>query len=101
MRLLYKPFAMICGLIAGSFSRRIAKSLWRLVDDEPPPTPMTEPAGWPKILGAAAIEGLAFSVTRAAVDRLGARGFERLFGVWPGKPADSDAEPAAGLPSDA
>ncbi|HWH11367.1 MAG TPA: DUF4235 domain-containing protein [Solirubrobacteraceae bacterium] len=95
MKLVYKPFAMLCGLIAGAFSRRIARSLWRLVDAEDPPTPMTERAGWPKILGAAAIEGLAFSVTRAAVDRLGARGFQRLFGVWPGEraqEADSASE---------
>ncbi|HEY5196448.1 MAG TPA: DUF4235 domain-containing protein [Solirubrobacteraceae bacterium] len=93
MRLLYKPFAMLCGLIAGAFSRRIARGLWRLVDDEAPPTPTTEHAAWSKVLGAAAIEGLAFSVTRAAVDRLGARGFERLFGIWPGERAETAPDP--------
>jgi hypothetical protein len=95
MRLLYKPFAMLCGLVAGAFSRRIARALWQLVDDEAPPTPTTERATWPKVLAAAAIDGLAFGVTRAAVDRLGARGFERLFGVWPGKRADAESDPTA------
>jgi uncharacterized protein DUF4235 len=96
MKLLYKPFAMVCGLIAGAFSRRIARALWGLVDDEAPPTPTTEQAPWSKVLGAAAIEGLAFSVTRAAVDRLGARGFAHLFGTWPGErtPSVSDSKAA-------
>jgi hypothetical protein len=85
MKLLYKPVAVVCGLIAGALSRRIAQALWRLVDEEAPPTPTTERAPLAKVLGAAAIEGLAFSVTRAAVDRAGARGFARLFGVWPGE----------------
>jgi hypothetical protein len=91
MKLVYKPFAMLCGMVAGAFSRRIARALWRLVDDEVPPTPTTEHATWSKVLGAAAIDGLAFSVTRAAVDRLGARSFEHFFGVWPGdRPAAPD-----------
>jgi hypothetical protein len=92
MRLIYKPFAILCGLIAGAFSRRIARALWRLVDEADPPTPTTEAAPWAKVLGAAAIDGLAFSVTRAAVDRLGALGFERLFGVWPGARVEVDAD---------
>lgn len=92
MKLLYKPFAVICGLIAGALSRRIARGLWRLVDEEAPPSPTTERAPLSKVLGAAAIEGLAFSVTRAAVDRAGARGFAHLFGVWPGDRGGSEAD---------
>ncbi len=92
MKLLYKPFAVICGLIAGALSRRIARGLWRLVDDQAPPSPTTERAPLSKVLGAAAIEGLAFSVTRAAVDRAGARGFAHLFGVWPGDRGGPEAD---------
>jgi hypothetical protein len=92
MKLLYKPFAMLCGILAGALSRRIARALWRLVDAEEPPTPTTADAPLSKVLGAAAIEGLAFSVTRAAVDRAGAHGFARLFGVWPGSRSDPEPE---------
>jgi len=95
MRLLYKPFAVICGLIAGALSRRIASALWRLVDEADPPTPTTEQAPLSKVLGAAAIEGLAFSVTRAAVDRAGARGFAQMFGVWPGDRGDREPKSEA------
>ena len=37
------------------------------------------------MLGAAAVEGIAFKTTRAAVDRAGARSFEHLTGFWPGE----------------
>jgi len=92
MKLLDQPFAVVCGLIAGVLSRRIARALWRLVDEEAPPSPTTERAPLSKVLGAAAIEGLAFSVTRAAVDRAGARGFAHMFGVWPGDRGRGDGE---------
>ena len=51
------------------------------------------------MLAAAAIEGLAFSVTRAAVDRLSARGFEWLFGVWPGERADAASSSGESQPA--
>jgi hypothetical protein len=36
------------------------------------------------VLGAAAVQGITFKVTRAAVDRSGAKGFHYLTGAWPG-----------------
>jgi hypothetical protein len=33
-----------------------------------------------------------FSVTRATVNRAGARGYERLTGVWPGEKAPEETE---------
>jgi xanthosine utilization system XapX-like protein len=85
MKLLYKPFAIVFGLIGGLLAKRLFKLLWRLVDDEPPPKPDTAEAPLPKILGAAALESSTFAVTRAAVDRAGARTFQSLFGRWPGE----------------
>ena len=42
-------------------------------------------ATWVKVLGAAAVEGIAFKTTRAAVDRYGAKGWYYLTGSWPGE----------------
>ena len=42
------------------------------------------------MLGAAAVQGVTFKVTRAAVDRAGAKGFEHLTGAWPG---DKEQDP--------
>ena len=37
------------------------------------------------MLAAAAVEGIAFKTTRAAVDRYGAKGWYYLTGSWPGE----------------
>jgi hypothetical protein len=85
VKLLYKPFGIVFGLFAGILSKRLFKSLWAVVDDQEPPTATTEQATWPKVLGATALQALTFSLTRAAVDRAGAKGFRHLTGIWPGK----------------
>jgi uncharacterized protein DUF4235 len=85
MRFIYKPVGIACALLAGLLSKRLFVRIWGWIDEEEPPGPTTRDAPLAKVLGAAAVEGLTVKVTRAAVDRAGARGFERLTGVWPGE----------------
>lgn len=85
MKLLYKPFGVIAGIISGLLARRLFTVLWGTIDDAEPPEAKTERASWPRVLAAAAIQGATFSATRAAVDRAGARTFQHLFGIWPGE----------------
>ena len=87
MKLLYKPFGIVSGIVAGLVAKRLFDALWGVVDDEEPPKPTTLRTSWPKVLGAAAVEGITFKVTRAAVDRAGARSFEHVTGAWPGEQA--------------
>ena len=87
LRLLYKPFGIVIGVVAGLLSKRVFDRVWALIDDEEAPKPTTDQASWGKVLSAAAVQGLVFSVTRATVNRAGARGYERLTGVWPGEKA--------------
>jgi xanthosine utilization system XapX-like protein len=85
VKLLYKPFGIVFGIIGGLLAKRVFNAVWGLVDTEEPPTPKTERATWPKVLGAAAAQGVTFSVTRAAVDRAGAKSFHHVTGAWPGE----------------
>lgn len=85
MKLVYKPFGIIVGILAGLLSRRIFNVIWSKIDEEEPPGPTTEEATWSKVVAAAAVQGVTFAVTKAVVDRAGARGFEHLVGVWPGE----------------
>ncbi|MDQ6749968.1 MAG: DUF4235 domain-containing protein [Actinomycetota bacterium] len=85
MKLLYKPFGIALGLAAGFASKKLFEQLWSIIDDEEPPSPTTERTTWPKVLASAALEGVTFKVTRAAVDRAGAQGFSSLTGFWPGE----------------
>ena len=91
MTLLYKPFALVFGILGGFAAKKLASFLWSFVDRADPPPANLRRTTWPKVLAAAAIEGVKFKVTRAAVERAGARGFERLTGVWPG-PREPETE---------
>jgi hypothetical protein len=85
MKLLYKPFGLLAGIVGGLLARRVFDAVWARIDDEQPPKPTTELASWPRVVTAAAVQGATFSATRAVVDRAGARTFHHLLGIWPGE----------------
>ena len=85
MRLLYKPFGLVAGIVGTRLARRLFAALWGRIDDAEPPTATTEGASWPRVVGAAALQGATLSATRAAVNRASAKSFAHLFGVWPGE----------------
>ena len=80
MGLIYKPFGIILGLLAGLAGKKLFNVAWTKIDDEDPPKATTEIAPWAKILGAAALQGVIFKVTRVVVDRYGAIGWRYLTG---------------------
>lgn len=90
MKIAYKPFGIIAGILAGQLSRRLFTAIWSKIDDQDAPGAKTELATWTRVLTAAALQGMTFAVTKAAVDRASARGFEHLFGVWPGDKPKKD-----------
>jgi Protein of unknown function (DUF4235) len=91
MKILYKPFALIGGLIGARVAKVIFRGLWSRVDDSDPPKPTTAGASFGKVVGAAAMEAATMAAVGAAVDRAGARTFQHLTGIWPGdKPEPKD-----------
>lgn len=85
MKLLYKPLGIVFGVLGGLIGGALFKQLWKLVagaDDAP--DALESEYGWGQVLPAAALQGAIFAVVKAAVDRGGAQGFEKLTGVWPG-----------------
>jgi hypothetical protein len=94
MKLIYKPFGLVFGIVAGILSKKIFEAVWGVFDKQEPPKPTTQETTWAKVLGAAVVEGVTFKVTRAAVDRAGANGFARLTGFWPGEKAPDESEAA-------
>jgi hypothetical protein len=85
MKLIYKPFGIIMGLLAGLVSKKIFDFLWARFDDAEAPKPTTQEAPYAKVIAAAALQGVVFKTTRAIVDRQGAKGFNYLTGTWPGE----------------
>jgi hypothetical protein len=90
MRLLYKPFAIVAGLIAARVGQSIFKSVWARIDDEPPPIPAAGQASLGKVVAAQALEGAVMAATAAAADGALARAFHHLLGGWPKEPPESD-----------
>jgi Protein of unknown function (DUF4235) len=85
MKLIYKPLGIGLGLVAGIIGRAIFGKIWGLIDDEEPPEGTTQEVSWPKVLIAAALQGMIFRVVKVAVERAGAKGWNHLTGVWPGE----------------
>jgi hypothetical protein len=88
MRLLYKPFGLIAGLIAARVARALFKGLWSRVDRADPPDPTAPEAPMSKVVGAAALEAATMAGVGAAADRVAAQAFHHLTGIWPGKPTE-------------
>jgi hypothetical protein len=85
MKVLYKPLGLLISVLGGILASTIFKQIWKRVSGEEESPKATESEyGWKEILPAAAAEGAVFGLVKAAVDRGGAQGFEKLTGVWPG-----------------
>jgi hypothetical protein len=87
MKLLFIPFSIVGGLIAGFLGKKVFEQAWGVIDAEEPPEAEHRSASFGKIVAAAALEGAVFRATRAAVDHQSRRAFAGLTGTWPGEEA--------------
>ena len=85
MKLIYRPIGIALGLLAAAIGSRVFNFVWSRIDDEDPPKPTTQEVAWPKLLAAAAVQGMIFRTIRVTVDRYGAKTWAYLTGVWPGE----------------
>jgi hypothetical protein len=93
VKLLYKPFGLVAGVLAGMLAGAIFKRAWAIVGgDQDKPDAKDKERSWLAVVSAAALQGAVFGGVKAAVDRAGATGYEALTGVWPGNTESTDAE---------
>jgi hypothetical protein len=85
VKLLYKPIGLLLGLLAGLIGKKAFDFAWTKIDDQDPPKGTTKDAPWPRILAAAALQGVIFKTVRVTVDRYGAIAWQYLTGFWPGE----------------
>jgi hypothetical protein len=90
MRLLYKPFAIIAGILARLLGRQTFRALWSRIDEQPPPQPLTGEASTIKLVGARALQAGVMAGAAALVERMAARAFRHVIGIWPKKPPDPE-----------
>lgn len=84
-KLLFIPFSIVGGLIAGFLSKKVFDLAWGLVDDEEPPEPEHRDVSWAKLAIAMALQGAIFRMMRGLSDRASRKAFHRLTGEWPGQ----------------
>jgi hypothetical protein len=84
-KILFLPFSIPGGILAGAIAKKLFDAAWRLVSEEEAPEPEHREVSWPRLLAALAIEGAVFRAVRGLVDRGSRRGFYRLTGRWPGE----------------
>ncbi len=84
-RAIYAPLGIIFGVLGGIIGGAIFKQVWKMVtNQDDAPAARESEYSWAEVLPAAAVQGAIFAVTKAAIDRGGAKGFEKLTGIWPG-----------------
>lgn len=82
---IYTPLGIIFGVLGGLLGGAIFKQIWkRISDEEDAPSAKQSEYGWGEILPAAALQGAIFALVKAVIHRSGAKGFQKLTGVWPG-----------------
>ena len=92
IKLLYKPFAIIAGIISARLGKSIFRKLWAKIDHEKPPSATEAETSAGKAIGAAALEAATMAATAAAVNRASAKSFQHLVGVWPGERRSEDED---------
>ncbi|GAB2577424.1 DUF4235 domain-containing protein [Microlunatus antarcticus] len=84
-RLAYRPVGLISGLAAGAVAGAIFKQVWkRVARQDDAPDALQAEYTLARVVIAATIQGAIFAAVKALVDRLGAQGFQKLTGEWPG-----------------
>ena len=82
--LVFLPFSVGSGLVAGVIAKKLAAGVWRLVDDQEAPKPEHRDVDGVKLVAALLIEGAIFSVVTGLVDHGSRHGYARMTGSWPG-----------------
>jgi Protein of unknown function (DUF4235) len=84
LKLLYKPVAIVAGIIGGLLSGLIFKRVWKVAGrGTDPPAPLDSERGWGEILLAAGLQGTIYALVKTAVDRGAAEWTRKKTGIWP------------------
>jgi Protein of unknown function (DUF4235) len=87
LKLLFLPFSIIGGLIAGFVSKKVFEQAWGMIDKEEPPEAKHREISVGKLVGALALEGAIFRLMRGLADHGSRKSFAKVTGSWPGEEA--------------
>jgi hypothetical protein len=85
MKVVFLPFSILGGILAGALGRKAFDAIWGKVDEEEPPQPEHRQVSLPKLVIALVLEGAIFRLAKGLFDHGARRGFARWTGSWPGE----------------
>ena len=85
MKLMFMPFRLVGGMLAGIVAAKLFERIWGLFDKEGVPDPEHREIPIPKLLAALVIEGAVFRAVRGLFDHASRVAFSRVTGRWPGE----------------
>jgi Protein of unknown function (DUF4235) len=86
LKLMFIPFRVIGGFLAGKLATGLFRRIWALIDSEQAPAPEQRDASIGKLVAGLVLQGAVFQGVRGLVDHGSRVAFTRLTGRWPGKP---------------
>jgi hypothetical protein len=85
MKLVFTPFSIGIGLLAGIAARKLVAAVWGAFDDEEAPDPKHREISYAKLVPALLLEGAVLRLVRGFVDNGLRHSFARTIGSWPGE----------------
>ena len=90
-KIIYRPLGMAVSVLGGVLAGKAFGQIWKLISGEKEaPSPTQQDRTWSEVLLAATVQGAIFGLVKAAIDRGGATGYDKLTGEWPGDERDMD-----------
>lgn len=84
-KILFIPFSVVGGIIAGIVGKKTFEGLWSAFDKQEAPDPKHRDIAWQKLIPALLLEGAIFRAVRGLVDHGSRSAFSKLTGSWPGE----------------
>ena len=84
-RVLYTPFSIASGMLAGFVAQKLFELAWRLIGKEEAPEPEHRDVSLVQLGIALAIEGAIFRAVRGFAEHGFRRAYTRFTGTWPGE----------------
>jgi len=85
LKVMFAPFRLAGGVVAGLLAKSLFQRIWRLIDRDQAPDPGQRRISLGKLAAALLLEGAVFKAVRGLVDHGTRVAFSRLTGRWPGE----------------
>ena len=90
LKVLYKPVAIVAGIVGGLLSGLIFKRIWKVVGrGSDAPAPLDSERGWGEVLLASVLHGAIYALVKTAVDRGAAEWTRKQTGIGQTAPSST------------